>query len=162
MNWKSILKQLKLEYIKSTAPDFFELSGGYKMKVNPYNDQTANGLTRCIEDFIKHIGGYGNRVSTTGIMRKVNGQMKWTKGNSNKGAFDLRIVYQGKSLDVEVKIGRDVLSEAQKKEMVRIVAAGGFAFVARDFPAFLQWFIGIFPETKQKLLINTACRKQSI
>lgn len=149
MNWKNLLKRLKLEYIKETAPGFFELSGGYAMEVKPYKDSTANGLTRCIEDFIKHQSGYVNRVNTTGIMRKIGGEMKWTKGNSNKGAFDLRFVFQGKSGDVEIKIGKDSMSEAQEREMKRIIAAGGLAFIAKDFPSFLDWWqqIGfIIPE----------------
>ncbi|MFL5786655.1 MAG: hypothetical protein ACJ748_01265 [Flavisolibacter sp.] len=140
MNWKELLKRLKLDYVKETAPGFFELSGGYKLQIKPYKDNTANGLTSCIEDFIKHQGGYVNRINTTGIMRKIGGEMKWTKGNSNKGAFDLRFVYQGKSGDVEIKIGKDRMSEAQIREMERIKKAGGLAFVAKDFPSFLQWW----------------------
>lgn len=73
-------------------------------------------------------------------MRKIGGEMKWTKGNSNKGAFDLRFVFQGKSGDVEIKIGKDSMSEAQEREMKRIIAAGGLAFIAKDFPSFLDWW----------------------
>ena len=149
--WQDMLKQLKLAYIERTAPNFFFLSGGYSMRVNPYSDKTANGLTKCIEDFIKHIGGYANRTSTTGMVRVVNGVAKWTKGNTNKGAFDLRFVYQGKSVDVEVKIGRDVMSDAQEKEMTRIIAAGGLAFIAKDFPSFLYWFCNVFPDAVELL-----------
>jgi hypothetical protein len=137
---KKLLKQLKLDHIKKTAPGFFEASGGYAMAVKPYSDDTANGLTRCIEDFINHSGGYCNRVSTTGTMRKIGGQMKWTKGNSNTGAPDLRFIYQSRSGDVEVKIGRDKLSQAQERELQRIKDAGGLAFVAKDFDSFLNWW----------------------
>lgn len=144
-NWKKILKQLKLNYIKNTSPGFFELSGGYKMQIKPYKDSTANGLTQCIEDFIKHIGGYSNRVSTTGTMRKINGEMKWTKGNSNKGAADIRILFNGRSVDVEVKIGADKMSEAQHKEQQRIELAGGLYYVAKDFSSFLEWWLSHFP-----------------
>jgi hypothetical protein len=138
--WKKLLKQMKLEYIRETAPGFFELSGGFRMKVKPYSDETANGLAKCIEDFITFQGGYCNRVNTMGTMRKVNGQMVWTRGNSHKGAPDLRAVYRGYSIDIEVKIGRDRMSEAQRKEQQRITAAGGLHLVATDFPAFLQWW----------------------
>jgi hypothetical protein len=144
-NWKKILKQLKLDYINKTAPGFFKLSGGYQMEVKPYTDKTANGLTRCIEDFVKHIGGYSNRINTTGTLRKVNGEMRWTKGNSNKGASDIRILFNGKSIDVEVKIGSDMLSPAQYKEWLRIEQAGGMYFVAKDFPSFLKWWLDRFP-----------------
>jgi hypothetical protein len=152
MKWQKLLKQLKLEYIKRTAPGFFEMSGGYSMGIRPYKDNTANELTRCIEDFIQHLNGYCNRISTTGMMRKINGVMKWTKGNTNKGAFDLRFLYMGKSGDVEIKIGPDRLSEDQIKEQQRIRNAGGLAFVAKDFPSFLSWFISEFPEAQDTLI----------
>lgn len=144
-NWKKLLKQLKLEYLKRTAPDFFEMSGGYKMEVKPYKDDTANALTRSIEDFVKHIGGYANRISTTGQMRKIDGRMQWTKGNSNKGAADVRILFNGRSIDVEIKIGKDRMSEAQYKEQQRVESAGGLYFIARSFPEFLEFWLSHFP-----------------
>jgi hypothetical protein len=139
-NWKQLLKRLKLDHIKRTAPGFFEASGGYSMKVQPYDDRTSNGLTKCIIDFITHLGGYANRISTTGTMRKINGQVKWTAGNSNKGAPDVRAIFQGRSMDIEIKIAKDRLSEAQVRELKRIKEAGGLAFVAKDFPSFLEWW----------------------
>ncbi|MGV3528930.1 MAG: hypothetical protein ACO1OO_08550 [Flavisolibacter sp.] len=145
MEWKELLKNLKLEHFERTAPGFFEQSGGHRMKVKPYSDATANGLTRCICDFIRHIGGYANRISTTGTMRKINGQMKWTRGNSNKGAADIRILFNGRSVDVEVKVGRDRMREAQTKEKERVERAGGLYFVARSFPEFLEWWLQLFP-----------------
>jgi hypothetical protein len=145
MNWKQKLKELKLDYIRRNHPDFFELSGGERMKIKAYDDRTANGLTNCIEDFVKHIGGYANRINTTGTLRKVNGEMRWTKGNSNKGAADVRILFNGKSIDVEIKIGSDMLSPAQYREWLRIEQAGGLYFVARDFHSFLEWWLEHFP-----------------
>ena len=144
-NWKQLLKDLKLEWLCKNHNAFFELSGGYRMKIKPYSDRTANGLTNCIEDFVKHIGGYSNRINTTGTMRKINGCMTWTKGNSNKGAADVRILFNGKSIDVEVKIGRDILSAAQYREWLRIEQAGGLYCVAKDFPSFLEWWLDHFP-----------------
>lgn len=138
--WKKQLKKMKLDYLKSTAPGFYELSGGERMIVKPYSDETANGLTKCICDWITFAGGYANRISTTGMLRKINGDMKWTKGNSNKGAADIRILLAGKSADVEVKIGKDVVSAKQTKEMERITRAGGLYFIARNMPLFLEWF----------------------
>jgi hypothetical protein len=144
-NWKQLLKDLKLRWLEKNHPDFFHASGGYSMKIKPYSDTTANGLTNCIEDFIKHIQGYSNRISTTGTMRKINGRMTWTKGNSNKGAADVRILFNGRSVDVEVKIGRDKMSEAQYKEKQRVENAGGLYFVAKSFSEFLDFWLCHFP-----------------
>lgn len=153
-NWEKLLKNLKLQWLEKNHPDFFKVSGGYSMKVKPYNDSTANGLTNAIEDFIKHIGGYANRISTTGTMRKINGRMTWTKGNSNKGAADIRILFNGRSVDVEVKIGRDRMSEAQYKEKQRVENAGGLYFVARSFPEFLEFWLSHFPISILSLVNN--------
>jgi hypothetical protein len=93
MNWKQLLKDLKLEYIKTKAPGFYAASGGPSYEIKTYEDKTANGLLKCIHDFIFHQGGYVNRISTVGMMRKIRGEMKWTAGNSNKGAPDLTICF---------------------------------------------------------------------
>jgi hypothetical protein len=156
INWKDLLKQLKLTYLETYHNDFYHASGGNKQKIKPYSDKTANGLTNCICDFIKFIGGYSNRISTTGTMRKINGQMKWTKGNSNKGAADIRILYNGRSVDVEVKIGNDKLSPAQYREWSKVEAAGGKYIVAKDFPSFLQWWLEYFPASISSIKLNTA------
>jgi hypothetical protein len=140
INWKKLLKLLKLEYIRKKSPSFFELSGGYKMSVKPYQDNSSNSLSTAIIDFVVHQGGYANRISTTGMIRKIGGEIKWTKGNSNVGAPDIRFIFQGKSGDVEIKIGADKLSAKQIKEMEMIKKAGGLAFVAKDFVSFLSWW----------------------
>jgi|GEM_PF-2009530 len=147
-DWKKQLKAMKLAYLKSTAPGFYELSGGERMIVKGYSDETANGLTKCICDWITYSGGYSNRISTTGMLRKINGEMKWTKGNSNKGAADIRILINGISADVEVKVGRDVASDKQKREQQSIEMAGGHYFIARDMPSFIEWFcrVQVVPE----------------
>ncbi len=143
MDWKRLLKHLKLEYLKEHHYDFFVNSGGYKQHLKPYTDTTANGLTNCIEDFIKHQGGYSNRISTTGMMRKINGQMKWTAGNSNKGAADVRLLFNGRSVECEVKIGADKMSEAQHLEKARIEKAGGVYIVVTSFANFLEQWEGL-------------------
>jgi hypothetical protein len=155
-NWKQLLKDLKLRWLEKNHPDFFHASGDYSMKVKPYSDNTANALTNAIEDFVKHIGGYANRISTTGTMRKINGRMTWTKGNSNKGAADVRILFNGRSVDVEVKIGRDKMSEAQYKEKQRVESAGGLYFVARSFPEFLEFWLSHFPLSISSLVKTKA------
>jgi hypothetical protein len=153
-NWKQLLKDLKLEWLRKNHKDFFEASGGYSMKIKKYDDRTANGLTNCIQDFCKHIGAYSNRISTTGQMRKIGGRMTWTKGNSNKGAADVRILFNGRSVDVEIKIGKDRMSEAQYKEKQRVENAGGLYFVARSFPGFLEFWLSYFPLSISSLQNN--------
>lgn len=144
MNWKHLLKRMKLESIKAKAPGFFELSGGYAMQVKAYSDTTANGLTNCIEDFINHLpDGVGEacRQNSTGMPRQMpDGSIRWSTSNTRKGLADVRGTYKGRSLSIEVKIGRDKQSDAQEKEMERIIKSGGLYFIAKDFPSFLTWW----------------------
>jgi hypothetical protein len=146
MNWKALLKRMKLEHLKATAPAFFEQSGGYGYRINPYSDTTANGLTRCIEDYINHHPsgmGQATRVNSTGVPRQMpNGEIRWSKSNTRKGIADIIGSYGGRFLSIEVKIGRDKQSEAQIKEQERITKSGGLYFIAKTFPEFLEWWKG--------------------
>lgn len=148
-DWKKLLKRLKLEHIQKTAPGFFELSGGFEMKVKPYTDATSNGLTTCIIDYINFNGGYANRINTQGQARKekiplafgnYREKITYTPSTTNRGTADVKAVVKGKSLDVEIKINADRLSKYQIKEQERITNAGGLYFVAKDFPSFLEYY----------------------
>jgi len=139
---------MKLDNIKQKAPGFFELSGGYEMKTNPYRDKTANDLTKSIIDFIIFSGGDANRINTQGQQRKINGRTCWTYGATRKGTADIHAIYKGRAISIEVKIGNDRQSEAQMKEAERITKAGGLYFIAKDMPSFLQWWKAQFKEVQ--------------
>lgn len=140
VDWKAELKRLKLAYIEKTAPGFWAASGGDTMKLKPWNDKTANGLTTAVCDWIKFNGGDAQRINTTGTMRKIDGQMKWTHSGSRRGAADIHAIIQGRAVSIEIKIGRDQLSGQQLSEKLRIESAGGFYFVARDMDQFVNWY----------------------
>lgn len=111
-NWQKDLKEMKLRHIEKTAPEFFKLSGGYKMKVNPYTDKTANGLTKCIVDYITFNGGFAKKDAGC-IHANISG------------------------LSVIISIWNDKLSSRQKDN---IKAAGGLYYVAKDMESFLTWY----------------------
>ncbi|TAN14112.1 MAG: hypothetical protein EPN37_12295 [Chitinophagaceae bacterium] len=139
-DWKKQLKYLHLRDIEKRYPDAFRLSGGYKQRLKPYKDTTANGLTKCIIDFIRYNGGDAQRINTTGIYRKVNGQMKWTHSGMRRGTADIHAIIKGKAVSIEIKIGKDRMSEFQHKERERIEKAGGLYFMAKDMPDFIKWY----------------------
>jgi hypothetical protein len=127
------------------------MSGGVKMKTKTWSDAKANGLTNCIIDWITFNGGFASRINSTGMMRKVGGQMRWTTGTSVKGIADVMATYQGRSLHIEVKIGKDRMSEAQKKVQAQVEKSGGLYFVAKDMAGFLEWWDGVFSLNKVKV-----------
>lgn len=140
IDWKRRLKRLYLQDLAERSPGFFQMSGGYGMKIKPYNDTTANGLTRAIVDWIRFHGGDAQRINSTGIPREVNGKMKWTPGGMRRGTADIHAIIRGRAVSIEVKVGRDKMSEWQKQERERVERAGGLYYVARNMPEFIEWF----------------------
>lgn len=107
-----------------------------------YEDRTANGLTRCILDFIRFSGGFATRIQSQGQYRAGGGGRKgtYTYGTTRKGTADIHAVINGLHLSLEVKVGRDKMSDAQRQMQADIQKAGGLYYVARDFDSFMTWF----------------------
>jgi hypothetical protein len=158
MDWKKSLKTLKLEHIKRKSPGFFEASGGYSMKLKPYNDTTSNGLTKCIIDWIIYSGWDANRINTQGQVRKerielafgnYRDNITYTPSTTRKGTADIHAVVKGRHISIEVKIGRDKQSEYQSKEQQRVTNAGGIYYIAKDMQSFVDWWFNTLDETLQ-------------
>lgn len=118
-----------------------------------YRDDTANGLTRCIVDYIKLNGGQAERINTTGVpidrRREVKdvlghsrtiGSIEWRTGGGTNGSADISATIKGRSVKIEVKIGRDRQSEAQRQYQQAVEQAGGLYYVAKDFTSFVAWY----------------------
>ena len=105
-----------------------------------YNDTTANGLTRCIIDYIKLHGGQAERITVMGRPTEVCGRVKWGKSHMTVGTADISATIQGRSVKIEVKIGTDKQSKKQKKYQSDIERAGGLYYVARSFNEFVKWY----------------------
>lgn len=116
-----------------------------------YTDKTANGLTRCIIDYLEFNGCQAERISTTGRMvdntktftnvlgiTKQIGSKKWIKGSGTKGSADISATINGKSVKIEVKIGKDRQSEHQKKYQESIEKSGGIYWIAKSFEDFIK------------------------
>jgi len=147
------LKRLALEYMLRKYPEVPYLESS----IHHYSDKKANGLTRCIIDFLRFSGQQSERVSNMGKYvdqrehyldvlghHRVVGSGKWIPGQGTKGSADIHSVINGRAVKIEVKIGRDKLSEDQKRYQQQIEAAGGIYFVARDFEGFYYWYIKTF------------------
>ncbi len=118
-----------------------------------YTDRTANGLTKCIIDFLRLKGHQAERVVVMGryldnskIVTDVTGRLhrigtgKWIPGSMQRGSADISAVINGRAVKIEVKIGRDRQSEAQKAYQQQVEAAGGIYFVATTFDQFFKWY----------------------
>jgi hypothetical protein len=118
-----------------------------------YRDDTANGLTKCIIDFVRFNGGQAERINTTGIPidtrrevtdimghRRTIGSVQWRPSGTTAGSADISAIIRGRAVKIEVKIGKDTQSEAQRQYQASIEAAGGIYYIAKDFTSFIQWY----------------------
>lgn len=130
----------------SNVPEF----GLVKTK---YDDRNSNGLTKCIIDFLTFKGHHAERISISGRIlderkrvtdvlghSKTIGQMRFVKSNMTKGTADISATINGRSVKIEVKIGKDKQSEHQLKYQSNIISAGGVYVVAKSFEQFFQWY----------------------
>jgi hypothetical protein len=143
------LKELYLQENRQKFPSLPE----YARTVPRYKDNDANGLTRCIIDFLKFKNHQAERVSVTGrylansrIFTDVTGRMRrigsdrWIKSSMQPGTAVLSCIILGRAVKIEIKIGRDRQSEAQKCYQEQVECAGGIYLIIRTFVEFYQWY----------------------
>lgn len=126
---------------------------------NKHRDDTANGLTRCIIAYLKYKGWQAERINTTGIpidsRRQVTditgrtrsiGSLTWRPSGSTVGSADISATIKGRSVKIEVKIGKDRQSAAQRQYQQAVEQAGGLYYVARNFTDFWKWYQRTFAQ----------------
>ena len=118
-----------------------------------FRDDTANALTNCIIQFIRISNGQAERISNTGrridtshTFEDVTGRSRtiggtnWIPGTGTNGSADISATIAGQSVKIEVKIGRDRQSQAQKDYQQSIETAGGLYVIASTLEGFLNWY----------------------
>ncbi len=151
-------KPRKQAYTKPQAVKRLEQVTGDK-----HRDDTANGCTRCIIAYLKYKGWQAERINTTGIpidsRRQVTditgrtrniGSLTWRPSGSTLGSADISATINGRSVKIEVKIGKDRQSEAQRQYQAAIEQAGGLYYIAHDFTTFVAWYHQNFGKGGQK------------
>lgn len=103
-----------------------------------FRDDTANGLTACITAYLRLKQAFVSQLSNTGLYDAKLGKFRPT--TARKGLPYIIATNEGMSLFIEVKIGRDMMSEYQTKIRDEQTASGGLFFVATDFTEFKKWF----------------------
>lgn len=117
-----------------------------------YSDRTANGLTRCILDFLTFSGHQAERVNSTGrpidntkivtdvigTQRRI-GSVKWIPGTGQKGTADISATIWGRAVKIEVKM-KDRQSPDQKRYEEQIIRAGGLYWLCHSFEEFLNLY----------------------
>jgi hypothetical protein len=125
----------------------------YAISRPKFKDKTANDLTKSIIKYIELMGYQAERISNTGRyidkrkqVKNVLGQTinigsgQYIPGTGTNGTADISATIKGKSVKIEVKIGKDRQSDAQKDYQATIERSGGIYFIAKDFETFYNFF----------------------
>lgn len=120
-----------------------------------YRDDTANGLTKCVIDFLKLEGLFcersgnegrviDNRKQFTDVLGNLRtiGNIQRIKSSGMKGASDLKSIIQGRFVAIEIKCAatRDRQSESQRMYQWEVEKSGGIYILVPDFESFLNWY----------------------
>lgn len=125
------------------------------------NDKSANGLTNCILKWLELNNCWATRVNTTG--RYLQGEQytdvlghrkqhpgKWIPGTTRNGTADIHAIINGRHISIEVKVGRDRMSEAQHQTKKAIEQSGGIYWVIRSFDEFMSQYKTLTQTDKTK------------
>lgn len=121
-----------------------QLSFGFAQQASR-SQETANGLTLKIINFIKREGWQAERISVVGrpLTQKQGGReyiIGWVQSHMTVGTADISATIKGHSVKIEVKIGKDRQSNAQINYQQDVERAGGIYYIARNFDTFLTWY----------------------
>ncbi len=124
-----------------------------------FTDTTANGLTRCVIEFLRLSGHQAERISSSGRVigrersvvdvigvKRTIGSTTYIKGSGVKGTADvsstINVSIGGKNVGLavkwEVKIGRDRQSKKQREYEKSIQDAGGHYYIVKSFDDFFE------------------------
>ena len=103
-----------------------------------YSDKSANELTRCIVDYLTLSGHFATRLQSTGTYRAD--LQRFIPSQQRAGLPDVFAVVNGHAVHIEIKVGKDRLSEDQKQAISDLKQAGASVFIAQDFQTFYDWF----------------------
>lgn len=143
-----LLERLEVEAYRRAHPSIPEEA----VVPTKHRDDTANALTRCIVRFLQLKGWQAERINTMGRpvdtrrtyniagCRRQVGSMKWVRSTSTPGSADISATIAGRSVKVEVKVGKDRQSRSQKAYAEAVRKAGGEYVIAHDFEEFLGWY----------------------
>lgn len=146
---KEMLHNLYMTDLRTKYPTFPE----HALPNRSYSDTTANGLTKCIIEFLNLSGHQAERISSMGRTidkskvvedvlgrKRTIGSTQYIKGTSTNGTADISSVINGHSVKIEVKIGKDRQSADQKKYQSNVEKAGGIYWIAKDFDGFVELY----------------------
>lgn len=139
------LHALELEWLRLKYPNVPD----HCIAVTKWSDKTANELEKAIVRFLELSGHQAERIKNMGRVldntkvvsdvmgiNRTIGSKQYIKGTGKNGTADISATIKGRSVKIEVKIGKDKQSQAQVEYQQEIEFAGGQYWIATDFDSF--------------------------
>jgi hypothetical protein len=134
-------KKLPPEWMTEEQKEQWDKAFGALDKVKK-KQSPANALTDAVIKYMKALNCATARINTTGIYDQKLGKYRYS--GSTKGVEDVTCTMpvfingqkMGVTIAVEVKIGKDKMSEDQKARKEAVETAGGHYVVAKTFDQF--------------------------
>ena len=113
----------------------------------------ANGLTTFICNYLNWIGHRATRINVSGRLIDGNEKQpsgvvlnakKWIPSSTRKGTADISATIKGRSVMLEIKIGKDKASEFQLAEQIKERKAGGIYEFISSVDEFFQLYDSLF------------------
>jgi len=110
---------------------------------------TANGLTKYICNFLMWHEHRATRINSTGrlidgLEKQPSGAIlttkKWIPGSTRKGTADISATIRGRSVMIEIKIGKDFQKPKQKDYQAQVEKAGGQYWIVKSFDDFFNQY----------------------
>lgn len=111
---------------------------GNRDKWKKAKQSPTNALTDAVIKYIQLRGGQARRINTTGTYDEK--LKRYRRSGTKKGTGDISACWRGLNIWVEVKYGKDKLSDAQIKFGKEVEESGGFYFVAKSIEQFKMEF----------------------
>lgn len=161
MDWKKKYQQAHEQHFKRTYPLAYADKHYAPPKTPKYS--TANGLTQVVVNTLLWLCHHGERTNTMGVPVKkyrtkfnifsgktemLENGIEWRKGSGTKGSSDIKGHVNNPRhqfpipIYVEVKIGRDKMSEAQEKYEKQVTKSGALYCIVKtpeDWFAFYDY-----------------------
>lgn len=113
------------------------------MKADSFSDKDANALTQAVIRWCELHTPFASRMQSTGQYRAD--LQRFVPSQQRAGMPDVYTVILGRAVHIEIKRGKDRLSDVQKNCIDDLLKSGAAVFVARDFQTFHDWFNLTFP-----------------
>ncbi len=132
MTFKQRYQAAHEQWFKIEYPHAYK--DGYYLEPKYPKVDAANGLTTFICNFLHWKGHRATRVNVSGRLvdakekqasGNVIGVKKWIPSSTRKGTADISATIKGRSVMIEIKVGRDKPRPDQLSEQIRERNAGG-------------------------------------